>query len=566
MADNEEENPTPEEEASETDAEETDAPEDEAAADGDDDGGDDESSADDDFEDAESDDDDGDGGDDGDDGDDGDFDFDYDDDDDDDSGDDFGDDFGDDDDDDDDLKDFEAVHQEILSNRPGRMASVLKLVGLLVVVGLLGAGGWFGYTTFLKGASGGVELDAMAEAKVPIVDDAPADSIKILKDSWVKFSVKGTIADILVQPDSMVTAGDVLATLNPPAKLAKQLEKARRGAEKAVAKYEELTMELEEVGDSITEMTDEQAMAKEVVAELKGDPDSRAELKDAKKQLAGATKDLKKLKKRQKKLKKQVKSSNKKAEKAQKKLDKLESGIGKNQIIAPFDGLVSEVKAKVDKKVKTKDKVFRLKSLGDVELSWALDSFEYGEARGDDVTVGTKDRGFPGKISKLKTKKGKTQVVVKVSDSTGQIGTHGADEIFFVKGYEEAVFSVPLAAVLDGDEEQKRIFVYSAGVITAVDVEVVREGAQVLAVRSLDTEISDGEMVVVGTAGELTMADLSDGDNVKKASELETEGEDDKEDGDDDDDDDDDDDEGDDEDEDEESDDDDDDDDDGDDE
>ena len=158
-----------------------------------------------------------------------------------------------------------------------------------------------------------------------------------------------------------------------------------------------------------------------------------------------------KVKKGLKRLQKTETGARKKAEKSQAKLDKLEAKISKSKLDAPFDGLIADVKAKSGKKAKPKDKLFRLQNRGVAEVTFKPDEFEDAE-KGDKVDVGSGDVAYEGEVLKFKNKRKKIELVIKVTDPTGQIGRLEAKEVFLVESFKKNTWLVPSESVFEVDD------------------------------------------------------------------------------------------------------------------
>lgn len=370
--------------------------------------------------------------------------------------------------------------------------SRLRLSGVAVALVVVGAvGTWFAAKKLhvFEGAAK-IRVQALQEgARVPVFYAGGAVEIRPLEDAWASFGVAGKLAGELPKVGSRVEKGDIIATLELPPPLAKQIKMAKGALTKANNDYEKVAKNLAKVTDERALLTAQKQTVEEKIKELrpksvlKQDPASRKELDSLKKEMAKANKKLSALAKRERGPKGAEAKAKKKVDAAQKKIAALQTKIGDKLLRAPFAAEVTEAKANLGQSVEAKQPVLHLQNVAFAKVTFTVP--ERGSLQMGGEAMVSVQRGNPvaAKVVSIEDGKGGVEIGLEMPDPTRTMLSMRGENFRLLKDFAEPAFKVRPKAVL-GDEQHAQLLIFTSG-------HVARHGVQVLEGQAGDVVVYD---------------------------------------------------------------------------
>lgn len=370
--------------------------------------------------------------------------------------------------------------------------SRIRLSGVAVALVAVGAAGtWFAAKKLhvFEGAAK-VRVQTLQEgARVPVFYAGGAVEIHPLEDAWAAFAVAGKLASDLPKVGTRVEKGDIIATLELPPPMAKQIKAAKSALAKATADYDRVSKNLAKVTDERALLTAQKQAVEEKIKELrpksvlKQDPASRKELDTLKKDMAKANKKLSALAKRERGPKGAEAKSKKKLDAVRKKIATLQSKIGDKLLRAPFSGEVTETKAEPGQAVEAKQQVLHLQNLAFAKITFTIPE-RGGLQMGGEAMVSVQ-RGNPvaAKVVSIEDGKAGVEVGLEMADPTRTMKSMRGESFRLLKDFADPAFKVRPKAVL-GDEQHAQLLIFTGG-------HVARHGVQVLEGQAGDVVVYD---------------------------------------------------------------------------
>ncbi len=391
----------------------------------------------------------------------------------------------------------------------GDLKTRLLWTVLVIVVGLGGIAGLYFFAREARIFEGNpkARVITVKAARVPVFHEATAKSVSAARETWLSFAGGGKVAEVSVEKGSRVDAEQIIAMLEVPAAIEKQLKEARAGVTKAEAAYDKAAKALEKLVQKREEVEAERNMADEKLKELKpksvlaSGGVSKRDMEKWKKVKVKANKTLTQLAKKERGPRQAEQKAKKALADAKKKLEQLEQKTAQKRIKAPFAGTIEEVKIEKGQNVAEKAQALLLRDSLAVQLSFVVKDTG-GLLPGGEAAVAL-GRGAPSsaKVKTIEAAGDEKQVEVTLVDPTGAFVHSAPTEFKLVREFVEPAFEVPATAVFT-DDHGTHVLVELQGRALVRDVELLSQDASKAVIRDRSGNLRDGEHVVTERVGD----------------------------------------------------------------
>lgn len=387
---------------------------------------------------------------------------------------------------------------------------------LVVLVGGIGLFVWVIHVAGLFPSEAPVKVATLEATRIPVFHAKPAAKVGPLREQWLSFAERGTVAEIMVSPNQRVNAGDVIASLDllPPQK--RQLMQARAAVNKAqeqhgriakrlgtlVAQREAIQTEVDTATDKLKELQPKQLLGQGGV--------SKRDIEKWKRIKAQAGRKLAQAAKKERGPAKQEAIAKKKLAAAQKRLEAVERQLAGRLLRAAFAGVVVQADLQKGQPVAGKKGILLR------DESAALLSFEL--PAGANVQPGGQafvavERGSPAnaKIADVKKTDGGVLVEVTLADPSGTFGKMAPKSFRLVREFVDPAFRIPSSALVQHEGGKMHVFIVAQGRALARDIEVLERDDASAVVRDASGSLRNGEQLVVAHLGEGQVQTIADG-------------------------------------------------------
>ena len=404
--------------------------------------------------------------------------------------------------------------------------SRVRLSGVVIALIVAGIGGvWFAAKKLhvFEGAAK-VRVQALQEGtRVPLFHPGGAVGIHPLEEAWTSFAGAGKLSGELPKVGTRVEKGDIIATLELPPPLAKQIKGAKTALAKANADSERVTKNLQKVLDERALLTSQKQAVEEKIKELrpksvlKQDPASRKELDTLKKDMAKANKKLSALAKRERGPRAAEAKSKKKVDAVQKKIAALQLKIGDKLMRAPFTGEVTEAKAEAGQAVEAKQPLVHLQNVALTKLSFNIHDKGTLQVGGEALVSVQRGNPVSAKVVSVdgaRANNGMLEVGLEIADPTRTMLAMPGEAFRLLKEFAEPAFKVRPKALL-GDEQHAQLLILQAGHVTRHGVQVLEGQAGDVVVYDPNGVLRSDTQVVLERADGQELNSLADGSAVQ---------------------------------------------------
>jgi multidrug efflux pump subunit AcrA (membrane-fusion protein) len=396
---------------------------------------------------------------------------------------------------------------------------VWALIALVVLAGGIGGLAYVfsNYGQRILGTASQVRVMTLKPERIPVYFDGGAANVSPLETRWMAAGSDGTIERVEVTKGQRVEKGALLVALEFGDRMSKQLAKANKARRKADAAFEKAAQRLEKLNMEREVIEAERTVAEEKLKELtpkgvhKQGGVSKREIEKWRDVKVEANRKLSRLAKKERGPKKQHAKAKKKRDAAVDKVDNLYGKIANKLVRADMDGVVEEVRAAPGKAVKAKHNLVLLRDPSGVQLIFELaekpDLQPGGQAH---VSV---SRGAPNLARVLEVTEastGEATVAVKLPDPSGGFDSIEPGEFRLVQEFADPAFSVPVSAVVEGDEGFYLLVAQQQRAV-ARSVMVLQRDAVHAVIRDKSGALREGITVVTARTGDLPLSEIPDG-------------------------------------------------------
>lgn len=361
-----------------------------------------------------------------------------------------------------------------------------------------------------------VKVVALESQRVPVYYEKSAESVRPVREQDLVFQDSGRVEKLLVGEGEFVKEGDLIASLELPAKLAKQLRAAERTVAKAKAAYdkvherlaallaqkEQLELERERAVEQLRELQPKQLLGRGGV--------SKRDIEKWKRAKVQANKKLTKLAQKERKPRAQDQKAKKKLDAAQKKLDAVEAKLGGKLLKAPFGGRLVELEIKEGSPVGKGRKIGLLRDENDVLLKFSLESAPSFQSGGQAFIAVKRSKPTAATVEERKDVGDGAEVVIRMPDPTGVALATEPEEFRLVREYVDPAFVVPSSALVERNAES-RVFVVRQKRATAYSVDILQRDPAQVVIRDKRGSLRNGDQLVTAHIEHGGLEQLRDG-------------------------------------------------------
>lgn len=396
---------------------------------------------------------------------------------------------------------------------PRKVALGLGLTSLALMLSTVG-----GY--FLIGAETNVRAVSVTPTRVAIYYDEPAIEVRSQRETWLSFAVGGKVEELSVEPNELVTSGQVIASLTLSGAVKKQIARAREQVENKAAAYVKASAGVDAIYTERSIIEKQRDAADAALEKL--DPGSvgkgkvsRKETRKWRNKRSSANKKLTKLVKKERKLVQKQTRARLALDKAKSQLETRELKVADKTLSAPFDGQVVSVReVETGSRVEADQQIIHVRDPEKLEVTFQVPRFKSSKQGGQGFIVAEGQAAQPVTITSVSGKKSARLVSVHFDDPSKDIIYVAPGEFRLVREFREPAYRLSRAAVVSRDGETF-IAIMRDGRVLWVGVQVLWKDKLMAAVETKGTAaISAADMVLLGALDGSSLDELDDGDRV----------------------------------------------------
>lgn len=382
---------------------------------------------------------------------------------------------------------------------------------LLVAVGL----GLF----FAVRAKGGLEpavlvrTQSVEASRLPIFFDLPAFAVHPRQAAAVSFGAAGFVGEVLVEPGDRVDAGQPLASLTLPRKLAKQTAVARTAVARAQAATAAVVRRLDRLVAQRLRLEDQRRSLSQSLAE-RGDSPSRPELATTTQRpafkLKRADRQLQLLTTNETRLRAAEVKEKGKLLRAETALAAIGLRAAESQLTAPFEGVVKDVMVSPGRPVSPAQAVLTLLGAAVVQLEFVVPNASAMQRGGEAFVSVSNGSPMRAKVVSIEPLDQGRRIDLSLVDPGATLARVPAREFRLVREFVDAAFAVPATALLR-DPQGTRVYVEAEGHARARPVDLITTDSTTAIVLDPSGALHDGARLVVELIGKRELSALVEG-------------------------------------------------------